>query len=107
VINNVDEAGAAAKIGQAKAALESFNVVVCPVVIYHRPPFTAAIEKGKGVTELGAKATKAGDEIRELWAFLDKRAKALGAVARHDAAPTAAASHKTKKVAKHKETAKS
>ena len=102
VINNVDEAGAAAKIGQANAALESFNVLVCPVVIYHRPPFTAAIEKGKGVTELGAKATKAAAEIRDLWAFLDKRAKALGVVASQDATPA-----KTKKVAKHRETAKS
>jgi len=52
---------------------------VCPVVLYHRPPYAAAIEKGKGVTELGAKAAKAGDEIRELWSFLDKRSKGLGA----------------------------
>jgi chromosome partitioning protein len=77
VINNVDEVGAAARIGEAKAAMEGFKMLACPSVIYHRPQFQTAAEKGKGVTEAGARAKKAADEIRALWAFLDKRAKQL------------------------------
>ena len=34
--------------------------------------------EGKGVTEAGARAKKAAEEIRALWAFLDRRAKQLG-----------------------------
>jgi chromosome partitioning protein len=79
VINNVDETGAEAMIGEAKAAMEGFKMLACPAVIYHRPQFQTAAEKGKGVTEAGARAKKAADEIRALWAFLDKRAKQLGA----------------------------
>jgi chromosome partitioning protein len=75
VINNVDEAGAETKIGQARAALESFNVLACSTVIYHRPQFQGAIEKGKGVTEGGARAKKAAEEIEGLWSFLDRRSK--------------------------------
>ena len=78
VINNVDEAGAAARIGEAKAAIEGFKMLACPAIIYHRPQFQTAAEKGKGVTEAGARAKKAAEEIRALWAFLDRRAKQLG-----------------------------
>jgi chromosome partitioning protein len=79
VINNVDETGAEARIGEAKAAIEGFQMQTCPAVIYHRPQFQTAAEKGKGVTEAGARAKKAADEIRALWVFLDRRAKQLDA----------------------------
>ena len=79
VVNNVDEGGAEARIGAAKAAIEGFKMLACPAIIYHRPQFQTAAEKGKGVTEAGARAKKAADEIRELWAFLDRRAKQLEA----------------------------
>ena len=75
VINNVDKAGEEARIGEATAVMEKFKMAVCPVVIRHRPEFQTAAEKGKAVTELGAKAKKAADEIRALWDFLDGRAK--------------------------------
>ena len=75
VINNVDKAGEEARIGEATAVMEKFKMAVCPAVIRHRPEFQTAAEKGKAVTELGAKAKKAADEIRALWDFLDGRAK--------------------------------
>jgi chromosome partitioning protein len=77
VVNNVDEGGAEARIGAAKAAIEGFKMLACPAIVYHRPQFQTAAEKGKGVTEAGARAKKAADEIRKLWAFLDRRAKQL------------------------------
>lgn len=76
-MNNVDEAGAEGKVREARAAIESFSMTVCPAVIHHRSQFQAAIEKGKGVTE-DKRAKKAADEIRAVWAFLDRRAKQLG-----------------------------
>jgi chromosome partitioning protein len=75
LINNVDEAGAEPKIAQAREALASFNLAVCPDVIHHRPQFQNAIEQGKGVTELGARGKKAAEEIDALWQYLDRRAK--------------------------------
>ena len=77
MINNVDEAGAAARIGEATAVMEKLGMEVCPAAIRHRPQFQSAAEKGKGVTEVGARATKAADEIRALWTYLDRRAKQL------------------------------
>jgi len=41
----------------------------------HRPEFQTAAEKGKAVTELGAKGRGAADRILALWDFLDGRAK--------------------------------
>jgi chromosome partitioning protein len=79
VINNVDEAGATARIGEATAVMKKFGMDVSPVAIYHRPQFQSAAEKGKGVTEIGARAKKAAGEIRALWAYLDRRAKQLEA----------------------------
>jgi chromosome partitioning protein len=75
VINNVDKAGEEARIGEATVVMEKFKMAVCPAVIRHHTEFQTAAEKGKAVTELGAKAKKAADEIRALWAFLDGRAK--------------------------------
>ena len=75
VINNVDKAGEEVRIGEAAAVMEKFNMAVCPAVIRRRPDFQAAAELGKGVTEMGAKAKKAADEIRALWSFLDGRTK--------------------------------
>ena len=79
IINNVDEFGALTKIAHATEALESFNMTVCPDPIHHRPHFAAAIEKGKGVTELGKQAKKAAEAIRDVWTFLDRRAKQIAA----------------------------
>src|SRR5262245_16523018 len=73
VINNIDKAGEEARIGAATAVMEKFGMAVCPAVIHHRPEFQIAAEKGKGVTELGAKGKAAADEIRALWKDLDGR----------------------------------
>ena len=77
VVNNLDETGAAANIGEAEAVLRAIGMAMSPTPIWHRPAYTAAIKKGLSVTELGAKQKAAADEIRELWVFLDKRAKQL------------------------------
>lgn len=77
VINNVDEAGAADRIGEAMAAIGSLKMAVCPVVIYHRPQFQTAAGKGKGVTEVGT-AKKAANEIRDLWSILDRHDRGAG-----------------------------
>src|SRR5215475_13018245 len=76
VINNVDKAGEDARIGEAIAVMEKFQMAVAPTVIRHRPEFQTAAEKGKAVIELGAKGKVAAGEIRALWDFLDKRARA-------------------------------
>jgi len=75
VINNIDKAGEEARIGEATAVMEKFNMAVCPAVIHHRPEFQIAAERGKAVTEIGAKGRAAAEEIRKLWGFLDGRAK--------------------------------
>ena len=71
VLNDLDESGVVASIGEAEAVLKAVGMPVAPVQIYHRPAYTAAIAKGLSVTELGAKQKAAADEIRELWTFLD------------------------------------
>ena len=71
VVNRVPEGKAEATIEQAAAAVAGTGVKVAPVYVCDRPQFAAAIEKGKGVTESHAK-TKAANEIRELWAHLEK-----------------------------------
>jgi cellulose biosynthesis protein BcsQ len=73
--------GEDARIGEAKAVMEKFKMMVCPVTIRHRQQFQAAAEKGKSVVEGGARAKKAADEIRALWTFLDGHAKRLVATA--------------------------
>src|SRR6516225_10648276 len=42
VINNVDEAGEQARIGEAKAVMEKLKLMACPAIIRHRPQFQAA-----------------------------------------------------------------
>jgi chromosome partitioning protein len=79
VINNVDRSGEEARIGEAKAVMEKFKMTVCPAVVRHRPEFQAAVEKGKSVVEVGAKAKKAAEEIRAVWEFLNGHAKRLAA----------------------------
>ena len=75
VVNNVDEGNtAAARVGQAVAAIEGLKMTACPVVVHHRPQFQTAALDGKGVTEVG-KAKKAADEVRKLWAYLDEHSK--------------------------------
>jgi chromosome partitioning protein len=77
VVNNLDEAGATANLAEAAAALKAIGMAMSPAPIWHRPAYTVAIGKGLSVTELGAKQKAAADEIKALWAFLDKRAKQL------------------------------
>jgi cellulose biosynthesis protein BcsQ len=71
VLNDLDETGVVANIGEAEAVLKAVGMPVAPVQIYHRPAYTAAIAKGLSVTELGAKQKAAADEISGLWTFLD------------------------------------
>jgi chromosome partitioning protein len=82
VVNNVDEAGEEARIGEAKAVMGKFKMVACPAVIRHRPQFQAAAEKGKSVVEAGTRAQKAAVEIRALWEFLNGHAKRLAMAAK-------------------------
>ena len=69
VVNNLDETGAAANMGEAQAVLKAIRMPMSPTPVWHRPAYTAAIGKGLSVTELGAKQKAAADEIRALWAF--------------------------------------
>src|SRR5262245_49136190 len=71
VLNDLDETGVVANIGEAEAVLQAIGMPVAPVQLYHRPAYTAAIRKGLSVTELGGNQLAAADEIRALWAFLD------------------------------------
>ena len=77
VVNNLDETGSAANLGEAAAVLKAIGMAMSPAPIWHRPAYTVAIGKGLSVTELGAKQKAAADEVKALWAFLDKRAKQL------------------------------
>jgi chromosome partitioning protein len=56
---------------EAAAGLEMLGDVA-PVHIVHRADFQDAIAAGQGVTEY-AGAGKAADEIRALWAFIDRK----------------------------------
>ena len=73
VINNLDEAGASANMGEAAAVLKAIGMPMSPTPVWHRPAYTLAIKRGLSVTA-GAKQKAAAEEIRELWTFLDKRA---------------------------------
>ena len=77
IINGVSETGAESKIEDAKKAIATFKMHICPVIVHHRPAFQTAIEKGMGVTELGPRANKAAEEIRAVWKYLDRYAKQL------------------------------
>jgi chromosome partitioning protein len=92
VVNNVDEVGEDARIGEAKAVMEKFKMMVCPVAIRHRPQFQAAAEKGKSVVETGVRGQKAAAEVRALWEFLDRHAKRMAMVAKAKAKREAAKS---------------
>ena len=86
VINNLDESGAAANIGEAEAVLRAIGMPMSPTPIWHRPAYAAAIKRGLSVTEIGDKQKAAADELRELWSFLNKRAKQLQSAATPKAA---------------------
>jgi chromosome partitioning protein len=92
VVNNVDEAGADARIGEAKAVMEKFKMMVCPVAIRHRTQYQSAAEKGKSVVETGVRGQKAAAEVRALWEFLDGHAKRMAVVAKAKAKREAATS---------------
>jgi hypothetical protein len=62
--------------------MEKFHMAVSSAVIRHRPEFQIAVEKGKAVTELGAKGKSAADEIRALWSDLNERTARPAPVAR-------------------------
>jgi chromosome partitioning protein len=89
VINNLDEAGSAANIEQARAALKAIGMTMSPDAIYHRPAYAAAIKRGLAVTELGGKQKAAAEEIQGLWAWLNKRSTAKAASRRKVAKETA------------------
>lgn len=77
VINNLDEASSAANMDEAAAVLKAIGMPMSPTPVWHRAAYAAAIKRGLSVTEIGAKQKAAADEIKALWAFLDKRAKQL------------------------------
>lgn len=87
VVNNLDEAGAAANLGEAAAVLKAIGMPMSPEPIWHRPAYALAIKRGLSVTELGQKQKAAADEIKALWAFLDKRAKQLTPAAKKERQP--------------------
>jgi chromosome partitioning protein len=78
IINNVDEVGAAPRIGAAQTVIGKLKMHACPVVVHHWSQFQIAAEKGMGVTEAG-RGKKAASEIRALWAFLDQHARSRSA----------------------------
>jgi len=73
VLNDLDETGVVANIGEAEAVLKAIGMRIAPVQLYHRPAYTSAIRQGLSVTELGGNQRAAADEIRALWTFLDAR----------------------------------
>ncbi len=71
VVNRVAPAKAATTIAHAAAAVAGTGIKIAPHSVGDRPQVVAAIDKGKGVTETQPR-TPAAEEIRQLWAYLDK-----------------------------------
>jgi hypothetical protein len=70
VLNDLDETGVVASIGEAEAVLDALGIRASPVQLYHRAAYPMAAATGLSVTELDGKQ-KAAADVRELWAFLD------------------------------------
>jgi chromosome partitioning protein len=77
VVNNV-EAGAAglSKAKDASAVLADLGMPVAPTIVQHLPQFSAAFDRGLGVTELRSPG-RAGAQVEQLWLDLDKLARRL------------------------------
>jgi chromosome partitioning protein len=77
VINNVEQgATGAGKAEDVTAVLADLEMPVARTVIHHLPAFSAAFDRGLGVTELRP-AGRAAAEIDDLWFDLDKLARRL------------------------------
>jgi chromosome partitioning protein len=72
VVNRVSPNKAATTLQHAAAAVAGTGIDVSSVYVCDRPQFVAAIDRGKSVTETNPK-TPAADEIRRLFADLDRR----------------------------------
>jgi chromosome partitioning protein len=78
-INNVEQGAAgAAKAEDVAAVLADLEIPVAPTVVHHLPQFSAAFDRGLGVTELRPGGRAAG-QIEALWGDLDKLAKRIAA----------------------------
>lgn len=79
IINDVEPSAAgAAKAEDVAAVLADLEIPVATTVINHLPQFGTAFDRGLGVTELRP-AGRAGAQIEQLWADLDKLARRLAA----------------------------
>lgn len=71
VVNAVETNKVEASMGEAKAALHRLNMAMCPVHVCQRTPLETSLNSGRGITESHRKSP-AAEEIRKLWAQLDK-----------------------------------
>jgi hypothetical protein len=60
------------------AVLKDLDIPVAPTIIHHLAQFSAAFDRGLGVTELRP-AGRAAAEIEQLWIDLDKLSRRLAA----------------------------
>ena len=79
VVNNVEQGAVGlAKAKDVGAVLADLGMAVAPTIVQHLAQFSAAFDRGLGVTELKP-AGRAGAQIEQLWADLDKLARRLAA----------------------------
>jgi chromosome partitioning protein len=79
VVNNVEQGAVGlAKAKDASAVLADLGMPVAPTIVQHLPQFSAAFDRGLGVTELRPPG-RAGAQIEQLWSDLDRLAKRLAA----------------------------
>jgi cellulose biosynthesis protein BcsQ len=79
VVNNVEQGAVGlAKAKDVGAVLADLGTPVAPTIIQHLAQFSAAFDRGLGVTELKP-AGRAGAQIEQLWHDLDKLARRLAA----------------------------
>ena len=71
VVNAVEPNKVASSLGEAEAALDRLKFPMCPVHICQRAPLESSLNSGRGITESHPKSPGA-EEIRHLWAALDK-----------------------------------
>jgi chromosome partitioning protein len=67
----------AIEVPEALDILAGLGGVVCPVTIGERRAYARALGSGQAVTEFDARS-KAADEIRALWAWIDGQANVSG-----------------------------
>jgi len=77
VVNNVEQGAVGlAKAKDVGAVLADLGIAVAPTIVHHLPQFSAAFDRGLGVTELKP-AGRAADQIEQLWHDLDRLAARL------------------------------